>query len=66
VGDLTLTLVPTPWAVDIEVEIFPIFVAVVFTGIESHSLLLDITIAQYFAKNVLLIPLLGPKDIVVI
>jgi len=49
-GDLTLTLVPTPGAVDIDVENFPVFVAVVVKGMGSHSLLFEVAIAQYLAK----------------
>ena len=48
-GDLTLALVPTPGAVDIEAEVFRIFVAVAFKDIESHSRLFDVTIAIYLA-----------------
>ena len=48
-GDWTLTLVPTPGAVDIEAEDFRIFVAVAFKGIESHSQLFDVSIAIYLA-----------------
>ena len=43
-GDLILTLVPTPGAVDIEAEVFRNFVAVAFKGIELPSRLFDITI----------------------
>ena len=63
--DLTLTLVPTPGAVDIDVENFPIFVAVTDKGMGSHSLLFEAAIAQYLAKMCCQIPLLGPGDIVV-
>jgi len=45
--DLKLTLVPSPGAVDIEAEVFRIFVAVAFKGIESHLRLFDVTIAIY-------------------
>jgi len=49
-GDLTLTLVPTPGALDIDVENFLIFVAVADKGMGSHSLLFEVAIAQYLAK----------------
>ena len=48
--DLTLTSFPTPDAVDIEIESFPIFVAVAFKGIESQPLLFDVATTQYLAK----------------
>ena len=32
-------------------------------GMGSHSLLFEVTIAQYLAKNVLSNPLLGPGDL---
>ena len=57
-GDLTLTLVPTPGVVDIDVENFPIFVAVADTGMGSHSLLFEVAIAQYLAKMCCQIPLI--------
>ena len=64
-GDLTLTLVPTPGVVDIEAEVFRIFVAVAFKGIESHSRLFDVTIySDILSINVLSNPLIGPGDIV--
>ena len=63
-GDLTLTLVPTPREVDIDVKNFPIFVAVADKGMGSHSLLFEVAIAQYLAKMCCQIPLLGPGDIV--
>jgi len=59
-GDLTLTLVPIPGEVDIEAEVFRIFIAVAFKGIEPQSRLIDVTISI----NVLSNPLLGPGDIV--
>ena len=56
IGDLTLTLVPTPGAVYIDVENFPIFIAVAVKGIGSHSLLFEVAIAQYLAKMCCQIP----------
>ena len=41
---------------DIEVDFFPIFVAVAFKGMELHLLLFDVATVQYLAKTCCQIP----------
>jgi len=53
-GDLTLTFVPTPGAVDIEAAFFPIFMAKAWN--HSSLLLFEVATAQYLTKMCCQIP----------